>query len=434
MRRLPRGPFAGRGGGPPKRRLPRDDGAVVDEDPDILLARLEALPTARPLLRALADAATDVYLVGGAVRDMMLGREPRELDLVVETELEPVIARLGAGGRLHERFTTARLALDGVDYDLARARRESYAQPGALPSVSPARLDEDLRRRDFTVNAIALAIAGPSRGQLIAYGSAIADLRGQILRVLHDASFSDDPTRLLRLALYRARLGFSIEPRTLELAHAAIAGGALTTVSGARIGAEVRRLASESDPVQALGALHELGIDAALAPGFGLDDPSTVRRALALLPADGDPSIVVLAAAGLDVAAPDLWALLTRLEFEAAQRDAIVAAAANARALGNALRAAQKPSEIAAAVDGAGIEAVALAGAIDGEGAARRWLQKLRFVELEINGNHLLDAGVTPGPAVGAGLRAALDAKLDGRASGRDGELAEALRAAASSG
>ena len=293
-------------------------------------------------LRHSPTAPADVYLVGGAVRDMMLGSEPRELDLVVEGELEPVIARLGATCKLHDRFATAKLTLDGFEYDLARARRETYARPGALPTVSAANLDDDLSRRDFTVNAIALAIAGPKRGLLVAYGSAIGDLRDAILRVLHDASFEDDPTRLMRLALYRGRLGFSIEPRTLELAHDAIAGGALAAVSGARLGAELRRLADEDDPVRALLALHELGIDDALAEGFGLHDPPLARRALALLPEGGDRATLVLAAAGLDVPEPELSALLSRLAFQAPQRDAIVAASARARALGAALREAEQ--------------------------------------------------------------------------------------------
>ncbi len=342
-------------------------GAVVEEDPDILLSRLEAMATARPLLAALANAEIDVYLVGGAVRDMMLGSQPRELDLVVESEVEPVIGRLGATGTYHDRFGTAKVTLDGVQYDLARARRETYSHPGALPTVSEAGLDEDLRRRDFTVNAIALAIAGPKRGLLRSYGCAIADLHAGLLRVLHDASFTDDPTRLLRLALYRSRLGFAIEDHTLELAGRAIAQGALATVSGARIGAELRRLASEDDPVRSFGALRELGLDEALAGGFGLSDPQLARRALALLPDDGDPATVVIATAGIDLPTSALAALLARLAFQAPQRDAIVVAAGGARALSEALRVASRPSEIAAAVGGAGVEAVALAGAYGAE-------------------------------------------------------------------
>lgn len=409
-------------------------GGVVEKDPDILLARLEAMPAARVLLAALEDATSDVYLAGGAVRDLMLGLEPRELDLVVESELEPMIRSLGGTGTYHDRFGTAKLTLDGVGYDLARARRETYGHPGALPTVSEASLDEDLGRRDFTVNAIALAVAGPRRGLLVSDRRAIADLRAGVLRVLHDESFTDDPTRLLRLALYHSRLGFAIEDHTLELAHRAIAEGALATVSGARIGADLRRLASEDDPVSAFLALRELGLDEALASGFGLGDPQLAHRALALLPDDGDPATVVIATAGIDLSTSALSALLARLAFQAPQRDAIVAAAGGARALAEALRAADSPSETAAAVGGAGIEAVALAGACGAEPAARRWLDQLRFVKLEIGGADLLAAGVPTGPAVGDGLRAALAAKLDGLVSGRDGELAEALRAAQATG
>ncbi len=118
---------------------------VVDDDPGILLERLARLPAAAPLLERLHDVPTAVYLVGGAVRDLMLETQPRELDLVVESELDPFIERLGAGGRIHDRFGTANLELDGHKYDVARARSETYARPGALPTVTAAALDEDLR-------------------------------------------------------------------------------------------------------------------------------------------------------------------------------------------------------------------------------------------------------------------------------------------------
>lgn len=392
------------------------------------------LPAAGPLLARLGREPTEVFLIGGAVRDLMLGREPRELDLTVESELGPVIEQLGAAATVHDRFGTATLTLGGFQYDLARTRRETYEQPGALPTVSPARLDEDLERRDFTVNAVALAIAGPRRGLLVALPSAFADLRARELRVLHDSSFTDDPTRLMRLALYASRLQFAIEPHTLELAREALDGGALQTVSGERAGAELRRLAYEPDPVAAFEALAELGIDEALAPGFGLRDPELARRALALLPPEGDRATLTIATAGLDLPGRALPQLLAWFAFEAPQRDAISAAAAGARQLADALEQAQRPSQIAAAVGKAGLEAVALAGAFGADQAAHSWLERLRFVALEIDGNDLLAAGVPSGPAVGAGLRAALAAKLDGRTGGRDDELAEALRAAGASG
>jgi len=403
----------------------------VDADPEILLERFGRLPAGRLLLERLRGAPVAVYLVGGAVRDLILETEPRELDLVIESELDPFIGRLGASARLHDRFGTANLEIDGHSYDVARARSETYPRPGALPIVAAADLDEDLGRRDFTVNAIALGVWGPPRGALIALYPALTDLRDGVIRVLHDRSFNDDPTRLFRLALYSSRLRFTIEPRTVELALAAVRDGALETVSGSRIGAELRRLAAEPDPVSAVGALAPLGIDAALAPGFGLRDPEPARRALELLPPDGDPSTVVLAAAAIDIGAAELGRLLDEWAFERAQRDAIIAAATRSRALAAALQGARAPSEVAAAVGGAGVETVALAGAFGADDDARRWLSDLRHVRLEIDGRDMLAAGVESGPAVGAGLRAALAAKLDGHADSRAAQLAHALRAAA---
>jgi tRNA nucleotidyltransferase (CCA-adding enzyme) len=403
---------------------------VITDDAGALLERFSALPAARPLIDRLADSRFDVHLVGGAVRDLMLGTEPHELDLVLEGDLAPVLERLEASAREYDRFGTAAVILDGVTYDLARARRETYAHPGALPDVSPASLEEDLRRRDFTVNAIALGVFGPRRGVITEFGPARDDLRERQLRVLHDASFGDDPTRLLRLARYASRLGFGIEPHTAALAAAAMREGALGTVSGARLGTELQLLAREPDPVAALVALRELGLDEALAPRFGLTDAELARRALELLPADGSAGALALAVAAIHTPAPELMTMLDRLAFEAGERDTIVAAASGAASLATSLETATRPSEIAAAAAGAGVEQVALAGALGPAQPARQWLGELRLVTLEINGRDLLAAGVESGPAVGIGLRAALAAKLDGRAEGRQEELAEAVRAA----
>ncbi len=400
---------------------------------DSLLARFRSLPAAAPLL-ARAPRLEGVYLVGGAVRDLMLGAEPLDLDLVVDGDLGAVLASVGADGRGHARFGTYRVELDGRRYDFARARRETYPRPGALPVVEPAGLDEDLDRRDFTVNAMALAIGGAQAGDLIFHRPAPEDLRAGRLRVLHDASFADDPTRLLRLARYASRLGFEIEPHTRQLLRSAVADGALRTVTGPRIGTELRLLGRETDPVTALESLAELGLDAALAPGFGLRDPELARRALELLPPDGDRAVLALAAASMDLAPAELAEWLDALAFEAAERDAIIAAATGARRLAAELERAQTPSQVADHARGAPPELVALAGALGPEGQARQWLDSLRHVRLEIDGRDLLHAGVPPGPAIGRGLRSALAAKLDGRAEGHQAELAEALRAAGGSG
>jgi tRNA nucleotidyltransferase (CCA-adding enzyme) len=392
-----------------------------------LLERLAALPAARPLLAAAGDA-DGVFLVGGAVRDLLRGAVPADLDLVVDRDLAEVISALGVPARSHERFGTATVVLDGTRYDLARARRERYPRPGALPEVEPAPLEEDLGRRDFTVNAVALGLGGARRGELVAVPRALADLDGRVLRVLHDESFVDDPTRLLRLARYGARLGFGAEPHTARLARSAIAAGAPATVSGARLGTELRLASREPDPVAALSGLRSLGVDEALIPGFGLRDPALASRALEILPGDGDPAALVLAAAALGVEPDQLAAGLDRLAFDAETRDVILATAARAGALAAELESAGSPSAIAAAARGAPLELVALAGALGPESAAARWLGELRHVALEIDGTDLLSAGVTPGPQVGVGLRAALAAKLDGLVAGREAELAEAVR------
>jgi len=414
-------------------RRAREDPRVDVPGADQLLALVRSLPSAVPLLERLPERPS-VALVGGAVRDLLIGRTPAELDLVVEGDVAPVAALLGGAARQHDRFGTSTVTVNGFRYDIARARRESYARPGALPDVEPATLADDLGRRDFTVNTLAVTLNGTRPGELSGTPSALADLDARTLRVLHDRSFIDDPTRLLRLCRYASRLAFEIEPHTRELAAAAVRGQALRTVSGPRIGTELRLLAGEPDPVVALESLRELGLDRAIDPDFGLADPALAARAFALLPGERRRERLALALALLAVPGPRLEQLLDALAFTAADRDAILAAATGARPLAAALQSARRPSEIATAVGDAGPEQVALAGALGPADQARDWLERLRHVRLEIDGGDLLSAGVPEGPAVGAALRAALLAKLDGRAAGRDLELAQALRAAAASG
>ena len=410
-----------------------EDGNVKPTDPDELLAQIAALPAGGPMMAAV-NGVPGVHLVGGAVRDLLRGGEPLDLDLVVEGDPVTIARRIGDAVVVHDRFGTSTVSADGFTYDLARARREAYPRPGALPEVQPAALDEDLGRRDFTVNALAVALGDPTPGHLTAYPGALDDLEQGTLRVLHDASFSDDPTRLLRLVRYHGRLGLTIEPHTRELLDQAVREGALETISGARIGNELRLLARESDPVGALSALRELGLDRAIHPGFGVQDDELSRRALGLLPAGERPDRLALASAGLGLPAGELGQLLGRLAFEAGDRDAIVRAATRAPELCRALVTAASPSEIARVAFTAEPEAVALAGALGAETAARHWFDTLRAVKLQIDGRDLLSAGVPEGPALGRALAAALAAKLDGHASTREDELAAALESLRDSG
>jgi tRNA nucleotidyltransferase (CCA-adding enzyme) len=425
-----------------------------------LLERLRAEPGGEKLLAAALPGA---FLVGGAVRDLLLDRHPRELDVVVEGEggspyghaaavLAGALARsfgVLAGTNEHERFGTATVEWDAGRIDIAAARRERYPMPGALPEVEQAPLAEDLLRRDFTVNALALALDGGRPGELHAAPHALEDLRAGRLRVLHKRSFLDDPTRLWRLARYRARLGFTVEEHTAQLAGAAVAEGALQTVSGARVGAELRLALAEPDPLAALAELERLGLLAALHPRLRFESP-LARRALELLPADGPraggaevsrPDLLLLAALLLPLALrvdggvggrlkPETAALLDRLEFPAAERDRVAAAAAAVPSLVDELPRAARPSELRALALPVPPEGVALAGAVSeaAAAAARRWLVETRHVRLAITGDDLLAAGVPQGPEIGRRLEAALRMRLDGELSdGPEAELAAAL-------
>jgi len=385
-----------------------------------LRQRLRELPCGRRLLDA-AAGSDGVHLVGGAVRDLLLGRAPHELDVIVEGDVSELAARLGAGAGAvaHERFGTATVRDGDCRWDLAAARAETYARPGALPDVRAAGIDADLRRRDLTINALALDLR---TGELRSVPHAQADLAAGRLRVLHDVSFIDDPTRLWRVARYAARLGFALEEHTAQLARDAVRAGAPGTVSGARIGNELRLVLTEPDPVAALEAAVALGLAPWLAP-----DRALTERALALLPpGEGRRDQLTLAAA---LAAP-ADERLADLQFSAAER-AIVRAAGEAPALDDASR---PPSALARALRGRPIEAVALAGArggAAGAAAARRWLGELRHVGLQITGDDLRAAGIAEGADLGRRLQAVLDLRLDGAlAADRDAELAAALAVA----
>jgi tRNA nucleotidyltransferase (CCA-adding enzyme) len=359
-----------------------------------LAARLNQL---YPELGAVRGAAAGpVYLVGGAVRDLLLGSGRADLDVVVEGDAAALAASLGGAVAEHGRFATAKVELDGHQLDIASARTETYAAPGALPEVAPAAaIEDDLRRRDFTVNAMAIPLQGEAR--LIDPFGGRADLERGVLRVLHPSSFADDPTRAIRAARYAARFRFELEAETERLLRATDLG----SVSADRRYAELLRLAGEPAAPRGFELLLEWGL-------------------LELRPRG-----VELAAAVGVVLATEPWRQLV------AEDDAVLAAAVGPAGNEADLVSAdpQRPSrgvELAAGRDP--IELV-LARALGAEWLDR-YLAEWRSVGLEIDGGDLIAAGVDAGPAIGRGLREALRAKLDGEVSGREGELAVALATA----
>jgi tRNA nucleotidyltransferase (CCA-adding enzyme) len=353
----------------------------------------EALAAAYPELAEVEAVALDpVFLVGGAVRDLLLGRGRADIDLVVEGDPEALGRALAAEPlAAHSRFGTLKVDLGGHEIDIAAARRESYARPGALPTVElGAPIRTDLARRDFTVNAMAVGLAEPR--ELIDPYDGQVDLEAGVLRAIHAGSFVDDPARAIRAARYAARFGFAIEPGTRELLRAAD----LTTVTVERRWAELRKLAEEASAVRALELLA----------GWGLVEPR-----------EGGESFALARDVDRLLAAPP-WS------GEADRAEAILAAALGPWRDPFAGAIPAFPSEGVRMARGHDPIELVLARAA-GATWLDDWLQ-WRAVRLEITGTDLTAAGLE-GPAIGEALERALAAKLDGKAPTRADELRLAL-------
>ena len=358
--------------------------------PELLdsLAGIEAL-------RSLAEKVP-AYLVGGVVRDLLLVRPRLDIDVVIEGDVAALADAPGFVLESGGRFLTGKLSLDGAEIDIAQARAETYPQPGALPEVTPATIDQDLARRDFTVNAMAIPLAG--NAELIDPHGGLDDLRAGALRVLHDRSFIDDPTRALRAARYAARFDLELEPRTEKLLRAAD----LSTVSDDRVQGELRRIAAEPDPAKAVSLIVEWGILPSIDPAA----PERVASVVEL--ASGPP-----------------WAGWS--DRELAVMLAIVRPLPQIRELVAATP--ERPSDAFRLAEPWDPSQLLVARAL-GADWLDRYAAELRHVRLEITGDDLIGEGIPEGPAIGDGLKAALSGKLDGEVWGRDEELRVALAVA----
>ena len=400
-----------------------------------LRERIRALPGMDRVLPAL-EGLPPAYLVGGAVRDLMLGIASPDLDIAVEADAHAtaraLAERLGGVVREHDRFATATVYLDAnLWIDIAQTRTETYPTPGSLPVVNPAELVDDLRRRDFTINAMAVALRGDELGHLHDPHGGRRDLDDRVVRVLHDQSFLDDPTRLIRAARYETRLGFHMDDHSERLARDAVEIGAMKTLTGTRLCDALFLLLAEHDAPSALKRLHDLGVDRALDPALEFDPTLAASAAIGAGEVGADRVLAVLAALiTRDPDALDPW--LESLGLEREQRERVRRAARDAAALVEGLRAVElSPSAVYALLRDEPGEALALALAL---GVAPEpileWSSRLRFVRLDITGDDLIAAGIEPGPALGRALSETLRAKLDGEIDGREEELRYALQVA----
>lgn len=385
------------------------------------------------MLDAALDAASglELYLVGGAIRDLLRGdADITDIDLAVVGDAVPVAwtlaGRLGSRARvtMHAAFGTSTVRWEGMRVDIARTRSETYARPGSLPAVEPAGIEEDLLRRDFTVNAIALCLGNGDT--LLDPAGGRADLDRRVIRVLHPESFRDDPTRVFRAARYAARLGFELDPETDEVARAAVREGLVGHLSGSRVRAELVSLLGEAAAAGAVGRLGALGACRAVWPGLdcGVETQALVERVEPLRQryAPRTPAwrcaLVALARRLPDA---DLPVFAHRLVLR--RRDAsVLRSSVGARVPGEDAG----PAAVAEAFSSQPVEAALLAAAA-GSAAATTFLEHLRDVRLSIDGSVLRDElGLEESPRVGEVLRELLRRKRNGELESRAAELAAA--------
>jgi tRNA nucleotidyltransferase (CCA-adding enzyme) len=386
-----------------------------------------------------AAAGAAAYAVGGPVRDLLRGEPSRDADIAVEGDAVAVARRLAeiigpARVTVHRSFGTAVVHAGGFRVDLAGTRSETYPHPAALPVVSPAGIEADLARRDFTVNSLAAGLSGLRAGELLDPYDGRADLDAGTIRILHPGSFRDDPTRIFRAARYAARLGFTLADGTDARAREAVSEGLVGELSGARVRAEMVALLGESAATVA-AALHigeGLGLLAAVGPGLAPAPAARLERLDAVhtrfaprIPA-WRLRLALLADGADDAAVADLT---ERLRLRRADADAVRAAATAPSALGARLGAAGAPSDVAELLDRRPLDAAVLVAAGDGPGseAAGLYLERLRDIRLEIDGTVLREElGMAQSPRVGEVLAELLRRKRNGQLRDRGSELAAA--------
>ena len=399
---------------------------------EILMAQLDSLSLRhlRHISRIADSYGIQAYLVGGAVRDALLGLSVSDIDITV-AGLTPEFAQEAAiklGGEIVTRsqFNTFALAASGRRIDLAMARHETYAHPGALPTVVPGSIEEDLARRDFTVNSMAVSLGEDSFGELLDPFDGQSDLKTGIIRVLHDDSFRDDSTRILRGIRYAVRLGFTLDAQT-EFALRRDADY-LDTISPARLRDEFERVLEEGRAVSILEVLDGLVALQAIHPALRL----SARTLDALHRAEntqyGDKPALFLSILAYDMPASDRASFLERLRLTSHWRRVV-------EDTGLARRRVQDAPSIGGFSRGEiymklrTLQETAILGCALSENdspTAQRlmlYLNELRDIKPMLSGNDLIALGVLQGPRIGELLDDLLEARLNQRIETRQDEI-----------
>ncbi|BCA56259.1 hypothetical protein W02_33990 [Nitrospira sp. KM1] len=423
---------------------------------------IRKLPQAeRALLKRLGEVADDrgisLSLVGGVVRDLLLKRKTWDLDLTADEDgiafAKAIVHRYGGSVVLFERFQTARIVFpDGKKVDITTARRESYRSPAALPNVSAGSLDDDLYRRDFTINAMAISLNAVTFGDLYDPFGGRKDLRSGIIRVLHAGSFIDDPTRIFRAIRFTRRFGFRLERRSATLLNRAAATNMVQRLSGPRLCREILLLLGDASPEKSIETLDRLHLMRFLSRGlsYGQEARRIVRNLNKALqwwrkrfpnrPIDQPMAYLAAVLTGMHTSV--VKSVIRRLQLPLAQSDILEwSGSARDRIMRSvSSKSDLRPSQVYHLLEKAPDECIAglLAGALahrPGSVVRRlviarlsRFLQRDRDVTTSITGDDLKRLGLPAGPRFRIILRQIRDAKIDGRIANRPAELELARR------
>jgi tRNA nucleotidyltransferase (CCA-adding enzyme) len=371
----------------------------------------------------------ELYLVGGVVRDLFLGRANFDFDLVVEGDAIALAQKLARESHAklitHSRFGTAKLQYPEFSIDLATARKETYSQPGALPTVEQGSLKDDLIRRDFSINAMALHLNPRQFGELIDLYHGRDDLKHRLIRILHNKSFSDDATRILRALRYEQRLGFKLEAETEKSLRSDVI--MLDTISGDRLRHELELILKEAEPERILRRAEGLGVLGRLHPSLKGNGwlSKTFTRAREI---DKRTTLSNLYLSLLIYNLPEkpVEELISRLNFPKNIAEVMRQTLQLKIKLPKLTDTGLKPSDIFISLNGyssIAIQTNALASeSLVASNNINLYLHKLRYVKQILSGDDLKKMGISKGEKIGEILDALQKAKLDGEVQTRDDE------------
>ena len=383
------------------------------------------------------------YLVGGVVRDLILKRSNLDLDFVIEGDAikfaKAFVKAKKASVTTYPRFGTATVTLkSGLIFDLATARKERYPFSGALPVVEKGTLADDIFRRDFTINTLAMAVNPGQFAQLTNLFEGLADIKAKKIRILHDQSFVDDPTRILRAVRFEQRLGFKIEERTLTILGQALKEGVVRNVKPPRYFEEFKKMLEEPSPEKYLRRLSDLGGLPFCVEGLTFDQ-STLRLFKEIaknidyfhkkIASSEKPQnwLVYLMALLEKMSFEQTENLLDNLNLKKEDREAIIFSEFRDRLMKQLSTTRLTPFEVYCLLKPLGCETLIYLRSCASPGTARRnidnFLFKLSSVKLGIGGSDLKRLGALPGRGMGEILEEILVQKVNNRIKSYKDEL-----------